>query len=293
MSAIEELRSYVGQLRRRFQLGAVARGSAIVTAVALLATLLLTVIINRFAFSTMSMWSARAALLLALVLGSVFGLAIPLWRLGQRWWTRRAERAFPQFEQRLVTFAERDARGTDPFLELLAADTLRVARNTDLTSVAPDAALVALFAVGVISVGTLIWLIRSGPGYLGYGAAALWTGPREPLYDVRVSPGDATVRRHADQLVTAELQGFQRDQLSIHVRYLSASKWEETTMQPRPAAPGFQFLFAGVPEDVEYFVAAGAVESKHFHLRVADIPTVKQIRVTYHHPDWTKLPDSI
>jgi len=293
MSAIEELRSYVGQLRRRFQLGALARGSAIVTAIALIATLVLTIIIDRFAFSTTSLWSARAALLLALVLGSVFGLAIPLWRLGQRWWTGRAERTFPEFEQRLVTFAERDAHGKDPFLELLAADTLRVARNTDLKLAAPDAALFALFAVGVVSLGTLLWLIRSGPGYLGYGAAALWTGPREPLYDVRVSPGDATVRRHADQLVTAELHGFQRDQLRIHVRYLSASKWEETTMQPRPAAPGFQFLFAGVPEDAEYFVEAGAVESKHFHLRVADIPTVKQIRVTYHHPGWTKLPDTV
>jgi len=293
MSAIEELRSYVSRLRRRFQLAAFARGSAIVLAVALIATLLLTVIINRFAFSRASLWSARAVLLLALTLGTVFGLAIPLWRLGQRWWTRRAEREFPQFQQRLVTFAERDGRTRDPFLELLAADTLRVARNTDFKAAAPDAALLALFAIGVVSLGALVWLIRSGPGYLGYGAAALWTGPRAPLYDVHVSPGDATIRRHADQLVTAQLQGFQRGDLTIHVRYQGSTKWEETTMQPRPAGPGFQFLFAGVPEDVEYFVAAGAVESPHFHLRVADIPTVKQIRVTYHHPDWTKLADTV
>jgi hypothetical protein len=293
MSAIEELRSYVSRLHRRFRLGAVARGSAVVTAVALIATLVLTIIINRFAFSTVSLWSARAVLLLALVLGTVFGLAIPLWRLGQRWWTKRAERAFPQFEQRLLTFAERDGRAHDPFLELLAADTLRVARSTDFKSAVPDAALLGLFAVGILSLGALVWLIRSGPGYLGYGAAVLWTGPREPLYDVRVNPGNVTIRRHGDQLVTAELKGFQRDQLKIHVRYQSASKWEETSMQPRPSAPGFQFLFAGVPEDVEYFVEAGSVESPHFHLRVADIPTVKQIRVTYHHPDWTQLPDTV
>jgi hypothetical protein len=295
MSAIEELRSYVSRLQRRFRLAAFARGSAIVTAVALIATLVLTIIINRFAFSTVSLWSARAVLLLALTLGTVFGLAIPLWRLGQRWWTSRAERAFPQFEQRLITFAERAAGepAKDPFLELLAADTLRVARATDLRAAAPDAALGALFAVGVVSLGALIWLIRSGPGYLGYGAAALWTGPRAPLYDVRVSPGDATIRRHSDQLVTAQLHGFQRDDLQIHVRYAGSTKWEQASMQPRPAAPGFQFLFAGVPQDVEYFVQAGQVESPHFHLRVADIPTVKQIRVTYHHPDWTKLADTV
>ena len=65
------------------------------------------------------------------------------------------------------------AQGKDPFLELLAADTLRVARTTDFKAAAPDAALLALFAIGVVSLGALVWLIRSGPGYLGYGAAAL------------------------------------------------------------------------------------------------------------------------
>ena len=294
MSAIEELRSYLIQLRLRFRLAAVVRGGAIVIALALVATVILTVIINRFAFSTASLWSARAVLMLALGMGAAFGLAVPLWRLGQRWWARRAERTFPQFEQRLLTFAERDGNGSDPFLELLAADTLRVARATDIKSALPDAALLALLAVGIASLGSLVWLIRSGPGYLGYGAAALWTGPGpDPLYEVRVSPGDATVRRHADQLVTAQLRGMQRDRLQIHLRYQGAPKWEEATMQPRPAADGFQFLFAGVPADIEYFVQAGSVESPHFHLRVADVPTVKRIRVTYHHPDWTNLPDTV
>jgi len=176
VSAIEELRDYVTQLQRRFRLAAVARGSAIVTAAALVTTVVLTVIINRFAFSSASLWSARAVLVLALVLGSVFGLAIPLWRLGQRWWTRRAESAFPEFGQRLLTFAEQDRKGSDPFLQLLAADTLRVARTTDFKDVAPDALLAGLFVVGAACVGALVWMIRSGPGYLGYGAAALWTG---------------------------------------------------------------------------------------------------------------------
>jgi hypothetical protein len=292
VSAIQELRSYLEQLRRRFRLGALVRGTAILAAVALVATLLLTVIISRFAFSRDSLWGARAVLLLSLALGAAFGLALPLWRLTRRWWTR-AERAFPQFEQRLLTFSERDRGSRDPFLELLAADTLRVARTADVKTVAPDAVLIALLAVGVVSLGILIWLIRAGPGYLGYGAAALWTGPgAAPFYQVRVSPGDATVRRHADQLVTATIPGLQTG-LRIHVRYQSASKWEEVTMLPRPAADGSQFLFAGIPEDVEYYVAAGPVQSPHFYLRVADIPTVKQIRVTYQHPDWMHLADTV
>jgi hypothetical protein len=293
VSAIEDLRSYLTRLQRRFQLGATARGAAILASVALLTTVVLTVIINRFAFSRESLWSARVVLLLTLALGAAFGLAVPLWRLSRRWWIGRAERAFPQFEQRILTFTERDQESRDPFVELLAADTMRVARTADVKTVAPDRLLIVFASVGVVSLAALVWLIRAGPGYLGYGAAALWKGaPATPFYTVHVSPGDATVRRHADQLITAELAGLQTP-LRIHVRYHSASKWEETTMQPQPAATGFQFLFAGIPEDVEYYVQAGSILTPHFHLHVADIPAVKQIRVTYHHPDWMHLADTV
>jgi hypothetical protein len=294
MSAIADLRSYAKQLQDRFRLGVVARGGALVATVALVATLVLTVIISRFAFTAASLWSARVVLLLALGFFATFGLAIPLWHWSQRWWTRRAEQIFPQFEQRLVTFNERDRHSGDPFLELLAADTLRVARTADVKEAVSDRVLQSSLVVGVLSLGVLVWLVSAGPGYLGYGAAAIWRGPpAEPFYSLHVDPGNATVRRHADQLVTAEIPGLPSRHLRIHVRYQSAAKWEETPMQQRPATPGFQFLFAGIPEDVEYYVESGSIQTPHFRLRVADIPTVKQIRVTYHHPEWMKLGDTV
>jgi hypothetical protein len=271
------------------------RGAAALAALALIATLVLTVITARFAFSPGSLLSARAVLIVALGLAAAFGLAIPLWRWSQRWWARRAEQAFPQFQQRLLTFTERDQEGRDPFLELLAADTLQVARTADVKASAPDRLLGGLLLAGLASLATLIWLIVAGPGYLGYGASVLWTGPKTtPFFRIQVSPGDATVRRHADQLVTAQVPaGLGNDPLRIHVRYQGAETWEDTAMQQRPAGRGYQFLFAGIPEELEYYVAAGSVETQHFHLRVADIPTVKQIRVTYHHPDWMHQADVV
>jgi hypothetical protein len=193
-----------------------------------------------------------------------------------------------------MTFSDRDRDNRDPFLELLAVDTLRVARTADVKAAVPDSVLITSLAVGVVSFGLLVWLIRAGPGYLGYGAAALWTGPPAgPFYSLHVNPGNATVRRHADQLVTAEIPGLPGRALRIHVRYQSGAKWEQTTMQQRPATPGFQFLFAGIPEDVEYYIESGPIQTPHFRLRVADIPTVKQIRFTYHHPDWMHLGDTV
>jgi hypothetical protein len=294
VSAIEQLRSYAKQLQDRFKLGAIARGTAIVGAVALGTTVLLALIIGLFSFSTASLWSARVVLLAALAASGVLGLALPLWHWSQRWWTRRAERAFPHFEQRLQTFVEKDKASNDPFLELLAVDTLRVAQTTDVKEAAPDTVLRACFAAGAIAIIALVWLIRAGPGALGYGAAAIWTGtPSAPLFTLHLSPGDATVRRHADQWVTAEIPGLPSQPIQLHVRYRSGRKWDRVAMSQRPSGTGFQFLFAGIPEDVEYYAQSGSIQTPHFHLRVADIPSIKQIRVTYHHPDWMKMADSV
>src|SRR6202030_1002786 len=82
----------------------------------------------------------------------------------------------------------------------------------------------------------------------------------------------------------------------LHARYQSSSKWEEISMQPEAAgsfAGGYQFLFAGLPENVEYYVTAGAMTSKHFNIHVTDLPAVKQIRVTYHYPTWTAMPSEV
>jgi hypothetical protein len=277
------------------RLATVLRGAAVLTCSALLSTLVLTFIVDRLAFSPASLWSARGILLLILAAGATLGLAVPLWRLTQRWSARRAERTFPQFKQRLLTFAERNRESAgEPFIELLAADTLRIARSASPRQIVPNAALAALAGVGIACLGVLVWLIRAGPGYWGYGAAALWTGPpATPLYDIRVTPGDATVRRQGDQLITAQPLGLQADRARLYARYRSASRWDRVTMQPQLHGSGFQFLFAGIPEDIDYYVELGALKSPHYHLRVEDVPVVSAIRVRYHYPAWTRLPDTL
>jgi hypothetical protein len=295
VSASEELRSYVERVQSRLRLLTVLRGAAVLAGSALLSTLVLTFIIDRLAFSQASLWSARGILWLTLATGAALGLALPLWRLTQRWTARRAERAFPEFKQGLLTFAEREREGaSEPFLELLAADTLRIARAASPERIVSDRALTALAGAGVACLGALLWLIKFGPGYWGYGAAALWRGPpATPLYDIRVSPGDATVRRQGDQLIVAQPLGLETDQARLYARYRSSTRWDRIAMEPQPQGSGFQFLFAGIPEDIEYYVEVGPLRSLHYHLRVIDVPVVSAIRVRYHYPPWTRLPDAL
>src|SRR3984893_363661 len=294
MSARQELDSYIRQLERRVRLATLSRGAAILASAALGATVVLVFLANARAFSHGSVVGARLVLVCVVAVAASFGLAIPTARLTRRRAVRKAEAMFPELQQRLVTYAERG--DAEPFVELLAADTLDVARDAPPAALAPNAKLLAVLGTAVAAVGVLLWLIVAGPGFLGYGTHLLWTGaPRgqAPLYDVRVSPGDATVRRHADQLVTAQTVGLLSPRVVLYARYQSTSKWEPVAMQPRPGTSGYQFVFTSLPENVEYYVEAGARSSPHFNIRVVDLPSVKQIKVTYHYPGWTGLKDLV
>ncbi len=291
MSRREQLNRYIAKVQQRLRLDAGVRGAAVVAAVALVATILLTLILNHYAFPEHALTPARLVLLAILCAAAGFGLALPLLRLDRRRSIHEAEAAFPELDQRLLTFSEREQEG-DPFIELLASDTLSVAGDAQPVRLVPQRRLLVLMGVGVACVGVLTWMVFKGPGYLGYGASILWTGPKPnvaPLYEIRVTPGDAAVRRNSDQLVTAEVVGLDANKVNLLARYQSTSKWEPVAMQRQEGGKGFQFLFVGLPESVEYYVESGPVQSKHFKFRVVDLPAVKQIQVTYHYPKWTGM----
>jgi hypothetical protein len=297
MSSREQVHAYIAQLEQRLRWSTLLRGLAILTGGALVATLVLVTIANALAFSHGSVTAARFGLILILAIAAAAGLALPLRRLTRRRAIGTAEAVFPQFQQRLTTFSERDGR--DTFIELLAGDTLQVAQSAEPKQLVTDFRLWSSLATAVGAFAILIWMIAAGPGFLGYGASLLWTGPHHDqpaLYDLRVTPGDAVVRRHADQMVSALPIGLRSPSVKLHARYQSSAKWEEIAMQSSPSgsfAGGYEFLFAGLPENVEYYVTAGAMTSKHFNIRVSDLPAVKQIRVTYHFPAWTGMPSEI
>jgi hypothetical protein len=294
MNARQELDSYVDRVQRRLRLDALSRGTAVIAAAALAATILLVLVVSVFAFSDRSLTGARVALGCCLALAVAFGIAIPLRRVTRRHSVARIEQISPEFEQRLVTFADKD--GSDPFAELLAADTLAVAKRIEPSVAAPRVRLAVWCGAAGAAVALLLWLVMAAPGLVGYGAHQIWLGSHAgaaPLYDVRVSPGNATVRRHSDQPITARPIGMLSPHVILYARYASGAKWEQVPMQPRSGADGFEFVFTALPENVEYYVEADARRSPHYTIRVVDQPTVQQIKVTYHYPAWTGLKETV
>jgi hypothetical protein len=89
------------------------------------------------------------AIFAALAAAAVLGVAVPLMALTRARTVSNVEAANPEMEQRLTTFQERASNADDPFLELLAADTLARHEYVTPSSLVPDNRLFALGGAGL------------------------------------------------------------------------------------------------------------------------------------------------
>ena len=286
MNPLQQLSDYLRRIERNLRLLTLARGSAILFGAALVITLALVLVMNQLSFSDLSVFFSRVVLFLILAAALSATLITPLLRLNTKRVAREAGRQHPELGERLLTFVERRNSG-DPFLPLLAADSLSLTSGASADSIAAPSRSLAFGSVALVTALMLLWLGMRGPGYFGYGTSLLWGVSKEetrPFYSISLEPGDQRVRRHSDQIISAHLHGFYSHQASLFVRYARSTRWEETAMRPQPDAAGFQFLLVGLPEDIEYYVVSNGIHSPSAKLTAVDLPRVTHLTVTYHFP---------
>jgi len=296
MRALDELNVYLKRLELRMRLFATSRGLAATASVALVLTVLLVYVNNRYQFAEPVVLTSRILLFLALAVALGALLLIPISRISRRRTTRSLECDIPELNQRLTTVIERPEVG-NPFTELIAEDALSIVKSHRVERSSSMGGLLSFLVFGVGAAAVLIWLITAGPGFWGYGASLLWTGSaaagRQPIYAIVVHPGNKTIRRRSDQTVLAELNGFSASRVTLHAKYGNALKWEEIRMKPKADSSSYQFLLAGLSDPVEYYVQADGAQSRHFTINVKDLPVVKRVRVATHFPAGLGLKDVV
>src|SRR5260370_27233879 len=174
MNPLDRLSEYLRIVEKRLRMLAWTRGAAIAAVAALVSTIVLVLIANSFAFSSASLLASRTVLFMALALALGVGLLLPLLRLNTRRAAREAEEKFPEFEQRLLTFTERSkTNASDPFLELLASDTLEAAGKASPASVTTPRSILGFASLAAGAVLFLIWMGVAGSGLCGCGTSPL------------------------------------------------------------------------------------------------------------------------
>jgi hypothetical protein len=98
------------------------------------------------------------------------------------------------------------------------------------------------------------------------------------------------VRRGSDVVIGAEAHGFLPHAMQVHAAF-GSSDWEQAPMS-QESADGFGFVFVAVAEEIEYYVSADGLTSARHRLRVADLPRVTDVALTYRFPAWTGLDPS-
>jgi hypothetical protein len=143
---------------------------------------------------------------------------------------------------------------------------------------------------GVMAVGVALMLLR--PGFAVHGAPFLltpWRAEAVSPFTIAVEPGDLELPRGADLQVTALLQNFDAEDVTLVLRRGADGEWQRWPMARDDGRGTWEFLVFNVDVDAEYFVEAGGVRSRPFRVTVRDLPYVDRVDLEYRFPAYTGL----
>ena len=295
MDAPARLDQYLKAFGTELKRVCIARGVAGAAAIALVVSVIGAYLAIRAGFASEVVITARLLLVVMLAAVIAWLVVLPIRRL-QSDVAPEIEARTPAFAGRVETYLGMglglgERRNPNPLKELLAEDTLELARHFPVARQVKRRELAIPGAVAAVSLGVLLWIAIAGPGLLNYGVRHLWAGwafpDLLPPQSIVVTPGDELVRRGGSLRVRAEMDGLDPTRASVHAK-IGDGDWQEVDMARLD--DGFEFTFFSLREPLNYFVSAAGIRSPAYEVDVVDLPNVESLRLTYHYPEWTHRP---
>ena len=141
--------------------------------------------------------------------------------------------------------------------------------------------------------GGAMLLTMFGPPALRNGlklVAVPWhTDVASALFSISVEPGNATVAKGGDQMISANLRGFQSDHVELLVRAADSTTWTRVPMTADSNGV-YAFRLFDIGSKTQYSVEANGIRSNTYTLDVSNLPFVRQIDLQYRYPAYTQLP---
>jgi hypothetical protein len=297
MSAHGQLLDIIRDVRRRWRLKLLVRGAAIL-AIAVVAALVVAAWgLQWMRFTPESILAARIALAVVVAVAVWFLVARPLLRrVRDEQVALYLEEHEPSLETAILTAVETQqsdlAQRSPALVRKLVETAVARAASVEHGRRVEQAPLrrYSGAAAGVLVLAILAFLL--GPAYMRHALSAILVISRSveaaAPYRIEVTPGHATVPRGSDFAVSARLIGFQSDQASGMMRKSATAAFERLPLI-RGASDAYTGTMFDVTAPVEYFVEAAGVRSPIFNLKVADMPYVQRMELTYEFPAYTGL----
>ena len=304
-----EILRAIRQVRNRWRLRVALRGVAVLIAAALGTLLVSSYGLEVFRFSPGAIVGFRVLTYLAL-LGSGWWLFVR--PISQHVSDERValylEEHEPALQATVLSAVEESKRGqrdraanhSPELVKQLIESAVTKIRDIDMGRAVEQQQLQTSSGL-LVGAGLLAMLLFIfGPSYLRHGISALLTpmGGVEAAspYQIDVLPGDATVARGADQIITAQLLGFESDEVSLLMRSPDGSgTYDRLPLIPVENDAGeteaglYEVLLFDLEETTDYRVESLGVESSTFTLDVIELPYVERLELEYHFPAYTGL----
>lgn len=290
----------VRRVRARWRLRAAVRGLSLVLAVGFLAFLLSAFGLEATRFSPIAVTALRvSAWVVVLAVAGIF-LVRPLFRrISDEQVALYLEEREPSLEAAILGAVSVEKGGdtlphppSPALLRLLVERAVEKARAVEYGRRIERRGLAQGFGVlSFLSAAILLFMLL-GPSGLRYGMTSLVMPTTEAAevspYAITVAPGNASIARGADLLVTAQLRGFDSDRVYLFSRTAEGEPFQQLSMLPADSG-SYDLLLLNLVEETEYFVEANGVRSPAFTIEVADLPYVARMAHTYHFPAYTGL----
>ena len=305
----QDLIAVIRRVRNRWRLRIALRGLAVLLAAGLTAFLASSYGLEFFKFAGGAVIAFRALTYLTLVSLAIWFVIRPLARsVSDERVALYLEEYDPTLQASVLSALEEAKRGdragnanySPAIVEQLIQSAVEHCRQLDLGSSVERQKIrrSSSYLVAVSAAALLAFIL--GPSYLRYGATALMTptGSVEAAspYSIQVLPGDATIARGSDFEVTAQLVGFETNDVNLFMRMSSSAPYEQVPLLPQEAVEGdqplsgaFETVLFDVRDETEYFVEAIGVQSEVFSLDVIDLPYVEHLELEYRFPEYTGL----
>ena len=299
----EDLFRVIRQVRQRWRLKIVLRGLTVMVTAGIVAFLLSAYGLEYFRFSAPAIITFRILTYLTLTLLLVWSLLLPLSRrVSDESVALYLEEHEPSLQASVLSALEESGKpdvssrvDMSPALvrrlievAVEKCDSIDFGRAVERRSLQrTSGALVGLAATSAM-------LLLFGPGYLRHGLSAV-AFPHRSIetaspYKIVVAPGNVTIARGTDQVITAELVGFETEKVELYSRSHASVPYESLPLVTAFKENQYEVMLFDIGEATDYFVQSSGIRSEVYTIEVIDIPFVERLELEYHFPPYTELP---